>query len=145
MKWWVLERPAPTPTEETGPFWEGVDRKELLLQHCPHCGMWQYPPAACCTRCLAEDTVWRKSSGRGSVFSFAVYHKAFHPAFADEVPYVVADIELDEGPIICSNVVGYPPGDVSVGMRVGVVFELVGERLMLPRFAPEPSGDEGAR
>lgn len=137
MKWWVLERPSPTPTEETAPFWEGVERRELLLQVCSSCGMWQFPPSPACTSCLADELEWKAARGLGSVFSFAVYHKAFHPAFAEEVPYVVADIELDEGPIMLSNVVGCPPGDVHVGMRVKVVFEQVDERVRLPRFVPD--------
>lgn len=137
MKWWVLERPVPEPTEETAPFWDAVAEHRLVLQVCEMCGMWQYPPSPTCTRCLSPRLAWREASGRGTVFSFAVYHKAFHPAFADDVPYVVADIELEEGPVMLSNVVGCPPDAVRVGMPVSTVFELAGERIVLPRFAPD--------
>lgn len=136
MKWWVLERPIPTPTEETAAFWDAVADHRLVLQVCKACGSWQYPPSPACTRCLGPDLEWHQASGRGTVFSYAIYHKAFHPAFEGDVPYVVADIELEEGPIMLSNVIGCRPEAVYVGMEVEVVFEFVGDRVVLPLFAP---------
>jgi uncharacterized OB-fold protein len=124
------------PTEETAPFWDAARRGEFLIQECRSCGFRQLPPAACCNRCLSRDLGWTRASGRGTVYSYAVYHRAFHPAFADMVPYVVADIELEEGVFYLSNVVGCAPEDVYIGMPVEVAFERVTEEITLPVFRP---------
>jgi uncharacterized OB-fold protein len=79
---------------------------------------------------------WVPVSGRGSVFSFVVYHRVYHPAFADKVPYVVAVIELEEGPRIISNVVGIAPSEVTCDMPVRVVFEAVRDGYQIPKFEP---------
>jgi uncharacterized OB-fold protein len=73
-------------------------------------------------------------SGRGEVFARVVYRRAFGAAFADAVPYVVALIQLDEGPRMLSDVVRSAPEDVSVGSRVEVVFDDVSEHVTVPRF-----------
>ncbi len=66
---------------------------------------------------------WQPASGRGRIFSFNVHHWAFHPAFKEEVPYVYALIELDEGPMFGTNVVGCRPEDVRIGQKIEIVFE----------------------
>jgi len=78
---------------------------------------------------------WVESAGHGTVFSFAVYHRAYHPAFEPLLPYVVAVIELGEGPRLISNVVGVPPGDVRVGMPVRLESVNLGDTA-LPVFRP---------
>jgi len=80
--------------------------------------------------------VWQEVSGHGKVFSFVVFHRVYHPGFTGEVPYVVALIELDEGPRLLSNVVGIPPQNVVCEMPVRVVFEDVAENVTLPKFVP---------
>jgi uncharacterized protein len=75
-------------------------------------------------------------SGRGQVFSFAIFHRAYHPAWEGKVPYTVALIELDEGPVMLSNVVGVDPANVAVGLPVAVAFEAVDDSLSIPVFEP---------
>jgi uncharacterized OB-fold protein len=75
-------------------------------------------------------------SGLGKVFSFVTYHRVYHPAFANDVPYVVALVELDEGPRLLTNIVGVPPDKVACDMRVRVVFDDYGEDVAVPKFAP---------
>jgi uncharacterized OB-fold protein len=73
----------------------------------------------------------------GEVWSFGVYERAFSPAFADDIPYVAALVQLDAGPRLISNVVGIDPGDVVVGMRVSAVFEPFADDAALVKFRPE--------
>jgi uncharacterized OB-fold protein len=84
---------------------------------------------------------WTAASGRGRVFAFNVHRRATHPGFADAVPYVVALIELDEGPIFGSNIVGCNAEQIRIGMPVRVRFEDVipsGEPFTLALFEPDP-------
>ena len=75
-------------------------------------------------------------SGRGKVFSFVTFHRVYHPAFEGEVPYVVALIELEEGPRLLSNVVGIPVDQVRCEMPVKVVFDDVASDVTVPKFTP---------
>ena len=75
-------------------------------------------------------------SGLGRVHSHVVFHRAFHPAFTHDVPYVVAVIELDEGPRLLSNIVGAGPEGVRCGTRVAVTYDDVTPDVTLPKFAP---------
>lgn len=79
-------------------------------------------------------------SGRGKVFSFVTYHRVYHPAFAKEVPYVVALVELEEGPRLLTNIVGVPPDAVVCGMPVQVRFDDYDEGVSVPKFAPLKAG-----
>jgi uncharacterized OB-fold protein len=68
--------------------------------------------------------------------TYTVFHRAFHPAWAGDLPYVVAIVALDEGPHIVTNIVGCPPGDVRCAMPVEVVFDDVAPGATIPRFRP---------
>lgn len=135
----LLARPMPTPIPETEGFWEGTRAGELRIQVCAACGHRQLNPGPVCDECLSPDIEWRRASGRGTVFSFTVVHHAFHPAFQGDLPYVVADVELEEGPVITSNVVGIEPSEVRIGMPVEVTFDRVSDEITLPKFAPAGS------
>jgi len=76
------------------------------------------------------------ASGRGKVFSFNVHNVAFDQAFKDDVPYVYAMIELDEGPMFATNVVECPSEDVSIGMPVEIAFQDMDETVTLPKMRP---------
>lgn len=132
-------RPVPQPDDVTRPFWDACARRELRFQQCDGCGNWWLPPSVACSRCWAAETQWVRAAGEGTVFSFAVYRRAYHPAFKPLLPYVVAVIELAEGPRLVSNVVGVPPEDVHVGMRVRLEFQET-EGIPLPVFRPPRGG-----
>jgi uncharacterized protein len=132
---------SPTVIEETRPFWEGTIAEELRVQVCDACGNKQLPGGPCCTSCLSQDLHWEMASGRGTVFSFTIVRHPFHPSFAEQVPYVVADVQLDEGPILISNVTDVPVEEVKIGMPVEVWFDAETEdafhtKLRLPKFRP---------
>ncbi len=126
----------PTINEVNRPFWDGCRHGELVLQRCSHCGRLRYPAAIVCPNCLAPEAQWQPVSGRGKVFSFVVFQRAYHPAWERKVPYNVALIELDEGPIMLSNVVGVDNATLAVGLPVAVAFEAVDESLAIPVFKP---------
>jgi len=127
----------PSIDEENKPFWEYAKKHELRMQKCPDCGKIYYPPASLCPNCHSwKKSEWVKLTGKGSVYSFIVARRATNPAFAKEVPYVVAIIETQEGGRLISNIVGSKPEDVKVGMPVEVVFEDITDEITLPKFKP---------
>jgi uncharacterized OB-fold protein len=75
-----------------------------------------------------------ESGGVGSVHSFSVVRRAPTPVFASNAPYVIALIDLDEGPRMFANVVGDGALDVAIGDRVSVVFEDRGDGALVPQF-----------
>lgn len=131
-----VHKPLPEPSDTTRPFWDACRKHELRIQRCRACGTLHHYPRLQCPQDGCDRFDWALMSGRGTVFSFVVAHRAFHPGFKGEVPYVVAVIELEEGPRMMSNVVGLAPAQVRIGMAVEVVFEDVSDTIALPRFRP---------
>jgi uncharacterized OB-fold protein len=127
-------RPLPQVTDLNAPFFEGLLDDELRLQRCGECDLLRYPIATVCPRCLSKSAAWERVSGRGTVFSTVVFHQVYNQAFADEVPYNVAIVQLAEGPMMMTNVVGVAPTSVSVGDAVRVVFTEVSEGVRIPQF-----------
>ena len=119
---------------EAKPFWSALKEHRLTAQRCKACGkFFTYPPQGSCPHCLSPDYEWATLSGRGKVYSFVTYHRAWHPAYQDKIPYNVSLIDLEEGPRLVSNVVGCPPEEVRVGMPVEVVYD-DREEFTLPVF-----------
>ena len=95
------------------------------------------PPTfdASCPDCLAQGGTWTDLAPHGTVWSYCVYDHCYDEAFRDAIPYVVALVELDDGPRIISNVLA-PPDAVEVGMAVEAAFVPAGEDAALLRFRP---------
>ena len=127
-------RPLPRVTADNRPFWDGTRRHQLVLQRCEECERFRYPPGPVCPDCLSERAEWTPVSGRGRVTTFVVFHKAWFPSFAGDIPYNVIQVELDEGPRLTANLVGVPNGEIRIGMDVEVVFDDVTPDTTLPRF-----------
>jgi hypothetical protein len=85
---------------------------------------------------VSDELEWRKVSGRGVVYTWTVFHRAYHPAFANEIPYAVVAVELDEGPRMITNLVDCQLVDIKIGIPVEVTFEDVNEEISLPKFRP---------
>ncbi|MGH9030702.1 MAG: Zn-ribbon domain-containing OB-fold protein [Acidimicrobiia bacterium] len=124
--------PAPSPA--TTPFWELAREHRLGLLRCTGCLRWMHPLAAGCP-CGADDPEWVAASGGGTLVSFTVVRRPAHPALADDVPYTILLVALDEGPQLVSGLAGDGHA-LSVGERVRVWFDDVDDELTLPRFAP---------
>jgi uncharacterized OB-fold protein len=131
-----MSEPLPVPeiTEVNRPYWEGLAGGRLLIQACKACAHLWLPARSHCPSCLTAETDWRPASGRGRVVSWVVYHRAYHEALRDRIPYDVTIVELKEGPRLLTNVVNSDAGAaLAVGARVELVIEPEGA-IHLPRF-----------
>ncbi len=130
-----LPAPAPPVSPETREFWEATAEGRLLLKRCRACSTVIWYPRAICPDCASLDTEWFEASGRGRVYSYTVCHRG-EGAYRNAVPFVLAYVELEEGPRVMTNVVGCDPADVAVDMAVQVTFDDTGEGSALVRFRP---------
>lgn len=134
----TYKKPIPTPSPETQRFWQGCKNNELWIPYCRDCGTFYWYPRDFCPHCFSWDTEWRKASGRGKIYTYAIHYRAFHPGWTDEVPYITAMVDLDEGPRLYTNIVGVEadPKSVRCDMPVEVLFEPISEDISLPKFRP---------
>src|SRR5687767_11852674 len=98
-------KPVPVASEDSRPFWSAAKNHALCLQQCLACRAFRFPPAPVCPECAALGGDWTNLKGRGKIFSFVIFHRAFQKAFEGDVPYAVALVELDEGPRLISNII----------------------------------------
>lgn len=137
-------RPIPAVTPDLAPFFAAAREGRLVIPRCRSCGAWRYPPRPTCPPCGSGDFAWEPVAGTGEVYSFTVLHQVYHPGFADEVPYAVVLVQLDEGVRMISNVVGVPASQVRIGQRVRVIFDPVSEEVTLPKFVLADASGESA-
>lgn len=128
-------KPLPHPTADSEAFWAACNEGRFTIQKCRSCGAAQHYPRGLCTACGSHDLEMIEASGRGEVFSFTINHRAPRPAFAENGPYVIALIDLEEGPRMMMNVIGCAPAEVRIGMAVKIVFEERGD-MKLPQATP---------
>ncbi len=128
-------KPVSQPDELTEPFFAAGAEGRLLVAVCTSCGAMRLPTSATCPDCLAEGVEWQDVSGKGTVHTFAIMHRRYHPAWEPDLPYNIAVVELDEGPRLPANIIGVENDEISVGMPVEVVWEREGEA-PVPRFRP---------
>ena len=130
-------RPAPLPEPEAAEYWAAARDGTLLVQRCDRCGHHQLYPRALCVVCHSPVS-WAEASGRGTVYSYTVIRQNYSRPFRDWMPYVVALVDLEEGPRIMTNIVGCDPEDVRVDMPVRAArFDVVSEEAGLVLFTPE--------
>ena len=132
-----MKHPAPNLAGVSAAHWEAALEGRLALPYCASCARFHWPPRAACPRCGGEPT-WRDTAGRGHVASFSVVRRAVNPELKDDVPYVIAFVDLDEGVRIFSNIVDAEPETVRTGMRVRCRFEAALDPMVqVPVFVPE--------
>lgn len=129
------DKPLPKINPDNRSFW-GCREHELRFQQYKNCNHVRWPPSDLCPQCHSTEINWVISKGLGKVYTFAVYHTAFHPAFAADLPYTVAVVALDEGPHLLSNIVCYQPDEVKCDMPLEVIWEDIDEKITLPKFKP---------
>jgi uncharacterized OB-fold protein len=129
-------RPVPEVTPESEPYWEAAAEGRLLLRECNDCGLVFHYPRVLCPDCASDDVDWTEASGEGTVYTYSVTRKM--SGWPDEdLPLIVAYVELAEGPRILTNLVDCLPEEVSVGDRVTVTFEETEENAVaVPVFRP---------
>ena len=126
--------PPPTLNADSAPYWNAARERRLVIRKCKDCGALHFMPRHLCPNCWSDQLEWVDAKGTGTVHSCTVIHRASAPEFAARVPYVVALIDLDEGPRMVSNVLGDDALQVRIGDRVELTFEDRGDGALLPQF-----------
>lgn len=131
-------KPLPRVQPESAFYWEKCREHELWLRCCKDCEKAYFYPRDICPLCFSRNTEWVRSSGRGTVYAFAIVHRAPSPAFRPEAPYVAAIVELEEGARMPTNLVDVEPDTehVRCGMAVEVAFRDASPEISLPVFRP---------
>lgn len=124
----------------TGPYWAALNDQKLTVQRCARCGYLRFPPGVMCPECMAFGGEWIEVPAVGTVWSYAVYHRALDPAFKEDVPYTVAMVDVDAGFRMPGMMIGVAPGGVNIGDRVEGVFEKATDEVTVLRWALEGSG-----
>ena len=130
------KKPLPTVAGETKPFWDSCRQGQLLIQQCDRCGEYQFYPRGICANCWSLDIKWVRASGKGTVWTFSITYQNRTPAFAEEVPYVLALVELEEGVRMFTNIIECKPQEVKIGMPVEVTFVRATNQISIPYFKP---------
>ncbi len=126
---------VPGMTELTAPYWEAAREKRLVVQECQSCRQLWHPPLPRCPHCHAAGPGWRQVRGDGTIYTYTVVRHPTHYAFAGKVPYVLAIVELAEGPRLVTAITGAAPEEIRAGQPVRAVFLEVAEGVTLPYFA----------
>ena len=119
---------------ETAPYWEGLRKHRLLLQHCADCGRARHYPRPMCDACYSMRSDWKGASGRGTIHTWTVCHHPFNFFFKASAPYVVALVEMDAGVRVNAPLRGIAEADIRIGQRVKLGFEPVTNEITLPFF-----------
>jgi uncharacterized protein len=130
-----LPTSAPTISPETADYWAATAEGRLLLKRCDACGHVIWYPRAICPDCHSTDTSWFEASGRGEVYSFTVNRRGDGP-WKEATPFVLAYVELDEGPRVMTNIVDCDVDSVAIGQRVTAVWDDTGQGNAVLRFRP---------
>ena len=130
-------KPLPEPSPVSARFWEGLKAGELRLQRCTACFRYIFYPRSVCPHCLSDRLEWTMASGRGRVYSYTIVRRAMNPAFAADLPYIFAIVELEEGPRVTTNLINCAPEDARVDMPVKAAYDSVTSELALLKFEPE--------
>ncbi|PKB63680.1 MAG: hypothetical protein BZY80_05990 [SAR202 cluster bacterium Io17-Chloro-G2] len=130
------KKPLPTISGETKPFWDACRQGNLLIQRCGSCQEYQFYPRGICANCWCEDIQWVTASGRGTVWTFTETRQNRTPGFEEEIPYVLALVELEEGVKMFTNIIECDPKEVKIGMAVEVTFVQANQQVSIPYFKP---------
>jgi uncharacterized OB-fold protein len=135
-----VSRPLPRPTSHSAPFWSATTEGRFLIQRCTSCRQAIFYPKVNCPACGSIELSNEDASGRGTVYTFTVARRPTHSAFAGVGPYVIAIVELEEGPHVTTNIIDCDPDEVSIGMAVDVTFADEVDGIAFPLFRPRNSG-----
>lgn len=129
------QRPLPIPTPETQHYWAGAKAGELLLQRCDACSHAYFPPRPFCPKCASRKVSVFKASGKATLYSYVIHHRAA-PGFTP--PYAIAVVELAEGPRMMTNIIDCPqtPEALQLDMPLQVAFDRQNDDITLPVFKP---------
>ena len=126
----------PTINPDNRRYWEGTAEGRIDLPRCNACGLVIWYPRSICPDCQSTDLVWETMSGKGKVYSFSITRGGVGRSWREHTPFVLAYVELDEGPRMMTNIVGCDVGEVEIDMAVTAVFDDTGEGNAIVRFTP---------
>ena len=127
-------RYLPVIYPEELPFWEGARKHEIVLQRCNACAKSWYPIGPACPHCFSMSFKWDRMSGRGTLHNYVVFHKPWTKWFESKVPYAVVQVQLEEGPILISNIDQDAVPDLKAGVSVKMIYGSHPDGYTLPRF-----------
>ena len=127
-------KPFPRSTAESEPFWRGAREHQLLIQRCANCSTHIFYPRVLCPQCSGQALEWVRASGKGTIYSYTVIRRAALPSFAQDVPYIFAIVELEEGPRMATNIVSCRTEEVRIGLPVKVSFDDMTPEVTLVKF-----------
>jgi uncharacterized OB-fold protein len=130
-------RTLPVPTPDSDRFWQGCADGQLWMQRCRDCGQINWFPRGFCVTCMADALEWEQLSGHGTVYSFSVVDRPVSAAYPPR--YVLALVDLDEGPRMMTHLVDMDAEAIRIGLAVQVRFEQHGD-ISLPVFGPAAAG-----
>ena len=128
LKW------IPEPSEASKPFFDGISAGKLRLQVCSDCETWNYPVIRICSACGSNSIEWRDTKGKGIVYSHGRLQRVSHPRHEGRLPIVVAQVDIEEGLRLFTNLIGTKPEEVRAGDPVELDFEALPDGGMLPVF-----------
>jgi uncharacterized OB-fold protein len=129
-------KPLPEPTPTTQPFWDAAREHRLLIQRSKSTGKHVFYPRSVSPYGPDDELEWVEASGKGTVYSYTVARRPTGPQWANDGPYVIAIVKLEEGAHMTTNIVGCAPESVRIGMPVAAVFDDVTPEVTLVKFTP---------
>lgn len=129
-------KPLPEIQPFTKPFWKGAKEGKLLIQTCEDCGARIFFPRRQCSECWSKNLTWMEASGRATVYAFSVTYEGVEKPFIDDLPIILAWVDLPEGIRMQTNIIDCDPESVAIGQEVEVVFKDVTDEIALPYFRP---------
>jgi uncharacterized OB-fold protein len=130
------DKPIPPVDPWAEPFWAGTRERKLVIQRCTDCEKHIFYPRIGCPFCSSDKLDWIEASGRGTVYSHTLVQNNPSSAFMEDLPFMIAIVELEEGVRMMTNIVDYDPEEVHCGMPVEVTFERLTDEITLPKFKP---------
>ena len=132
----TYNKPVPAIDPDSQPYWDGAKEGRLMIQRCKATGQTFLYSRQLAPGVVDSEVEWIEASGRGTIYSYTVARRPAGQPFADDVPYVIVSVELEEGARVMSNLVTADPDSVAIGQAVEVVFDAVSGDLTIPKFRP---------
>lgn len=109
-------------------FWREIpNRYNLIGTKCGNCETVFFPPRYVCPKCRRIGKLEPyQLKGKGKIVSHTVVHVPPN-GFEIQTPYVLAIVELKEGPRVTGQITDCNPGDVKIGDEVEIAFRHMGE------------------
>jgi len=129
-------KPLPKIQPFSQPFWDATKEGKLLVQVCNSCNSKIFFPRDRCPECWSQDLGWIEASGKAKIYAFSITYEGVEKPFVEDLPIVLAWVDLPEGIRMQSNIIDCNPDEVEIGMDVEVVFKKVTDDITLPYFKP---------